>query len=127
MAGQIAKLFIRGKIANRTAKNLHPEELEEVGRVCQMVYNDPQLARGRTEFCAALGRTIRSEYKDQEFAQQEAWISFWLAAVDVLHHRPKKQLKRLIEASCSECKTICLNKAFCMSDPLRTPPKKRKK
>ena len=114
MVGQIAKLFIRGKIANRTARDLHPEELEEVGRVCQMVFNDHRLARAKTEFCAALGRTIRAEYKDQEFAQQEAWISFWLAAVDVLHHRPKKNLKRLLEATCSTCKTIVYNK---MNEP----------
>lgn len=110
MVGQVAKLFIRGKIANRTAKDLRPEELEEVGRVCQMVFEDPQLARGRTEFCAALGRTIRAEYKDQEFAMQEAWISFWLAAVDALHHRPKKNLKRLLEATCADCKSIVVNK-----------------
>jgi hypothetical protein len=119
MGDQIAKLLIRGTLPNVTAKDLTPQQLEEVGRVCIIAYEDPQLKRALIEFCAALGRTIATEYKDQSFGRQEAMIAYWLAAVDILHHRPKKHLKKLLESTCSDCNTICTNKVG-EPDPKKT-------
>lgn len=105
---QIAKLLIRGKLVNVTARNLTLQQNLEAQNAANIAFNDPALGRARTEFCAALGRTIKNEYKDFEVALQEVLISFWMTSVDILFHRPKKNIIKLINATCSDCRTICM-------------------
>lgn len=105
---QIAKLHIRGKLVNVTARNLTLQQSLEAQNAANIAFNDPALGRARTEFCAALGRTIKNEYRDFEVALQEVLISFWMTSVDILFHRPKKHIIKLINATCSNCKALCL-------------------
>ena len=91
---QLAKLFIRGSLINVTAKNLKEEQKEQVQNLMDLAWNDPLLEASKTEFCAALKRTIGNEYANATFAQQEAWITFWRTAVDILYHIPDKESKK---------------------------------
>lgn len=106
MSEQLAKLFLRGKLINKTAKNLSKEELEEVERYCYMVWSDPDLANTKTIFCSKLGWMINSAYQDLETAMQEVWIVYWKTTVDILFHRPKQEMINIIQATCAKCKEI---------------------
>jgi hypothetical protein len=90
MSGQLAKLFIRGRLINVTARNLTEEQKAEVNKLMSAAWEDKRLENARHEFCNALERTIGNEYKNREFAMNEIWITFWRTAVDVLYHTPLK-------------------------------------
>lgn len=92
MSGQVAKLFIRGSLVNVTAKNLDKDQHAIANELMQLAWNDPGLESAKTEFCSILKRTIGNEYLDKEFALEEALITFWRTAVDVLYHNVKPQV-----------------------------------
>jgi hypothetical protein len=106
MSNQVARLFLRGKLMNKTAKNLTTEQVKEVEKHCQVVWEDPALARTKTTFCSKLAWTIGNEYQDLEAAMQEVWIVYWKTTVDILFHKPKQEMKSLIEATCAKCSHI---------------------
>jgi len=89
--GQLAKLFIRGSLVKVTAKNLAPEQKENVENLMFLVWNDPDLDSAKTEFCSILRRTISNEYMDRDYALAEVMITLWRGAVDVLYHSPKNE------------------------------------
>jgi hypothetical protein len=78
---QVAKLYLRGSIVNKTLKNLTPEQKEEIERIILKVYKDPNLSHVKAEFCNALKRTISNEYQDREVAAQDYLIALTRAAV----------------------------------------------
>jgi hypothetical protein len=78
---QIAKLYLRGSIVNKTLKNLTPEQREEIEIIVISVYNDPSLSHVKAEFCNALKRTISNEYQDREVAAQDYLIALTRATV----------------------------------------------
>lgn len=86
---QLAKLFVRGKLVNVTAKNLTEDQKKQVEDLMFQVWQDPELDSAKTEFCSILQRTIGNEYKDRDFAMAEIWVTFWRTAVNVLFHVPK--------------------------------------
>lgn len=92
MSSQVAKLFIRGRLVNETAKNLTEEQKTVAMQLMEKAWNDPNLQNPKYEFCMALARTIGNEYKDLEYGMQEIWITFWRAAVDALYHNPKPKV-----------------------------------
>lgn len=106
MATQLAKLFIRGKLMNKTAKNLTPDQVREVEKYCNIVWSDHDLAHTKTVFCSKLAWMIGNDYQDLEAGMQEVWIVYWKTTVDVLFHRPKQEMINLIQATCAKCKTI---------------------
>lgn len=87
---QLAKLYVRGSLVNKTAKNLTPEQKSEVERLMEIAWDDPELDSAKIEFCSILRRTIGNEYADREFALAEIWITFWRTAVNVLFHAPAR-------------------------------------
>lgn len=103
MGSQIALLLLRGNLINKTAKNLSDQEVTEVAKYVQMVWDDPDLHRTRTAFCSKMAWTIGSEFRDLEAALQEVWIVYWKTTVDVLYHRPKRLLADMIRATCVVC------------------------
>ncbi len=107
---QVAKLHIRGNLVN-TLQRLTLAESLEAQKAANVAFNDPALGAARTEFCAALARTIGSEYKDVDVALTEVSISFWISSVDILYHRPKKFIIELIGSTCAECKHTSLAEA----------------
>ena len=107
---QVAKLHIRGNLVN-TLQNLTLAEGEEAQNAASIAFNDSALGAARTEFCAALGRTIGNEYKDVDVALGEVYISFWISSVDVLFHRPKKFIIELISSTCAKCKYTSIDEA----------------
>lgn len=92
MASQVAKLFIRGRLVNETAKNLTEEQKIKAMELMEKAWNDPNLQNPKYEFCMALARTIGNEYKNLDYGMQEIWITFWRAAVDALYHNPKPKV-----------------------------------
>lgn len=94
---QLAKLFIRGSLANKTSKGLTREQLTEVEKHVMIVFNDPALGKAKYRFSSALSSTIGNEYKDIDAGLHEVLITIWQATVDVLHHRPKKEIKKSLE------------------------------
>lgn len=107
---QLAKLHIRGKLVTVTARNLTLQQNLEAQNAADLAFNDPELRRAKTMFCARLGHTIKNEYKDVETALQEVLISFWMTSVDILFHRPKKAIIKIINATCSDCRAVCMVK-----------------
>jgi len=89
MSGQLAKLFIRGSLINKTAKNLTNEQQIQVEKLMYDAWNDPNLDSAKIEFCSALRRTIGNEYCDRDLAAEEIWITFWRTAADILYHIPR--------------------------------------
>lgn len=87
---QLAKLFIRGSLVNKTAKHLNTEQKHEVEKLMQIAWDDPELDSAKIEFCSILRRTIGNEYADREFALSEIWITFWRTAVNILYHAPAR-------------------------------------
>lgn len=77
-------------------------------KVYKETFKNTSLGAARTEFCAALGRTIGSEYKDVETALIEVQISFWMTSVDILFHRPKKTIIKMLNSTCTTCRTPCM-------------------
>ncbi len=106
MSNQVAKLFLRGKLMNKTAKNLSPEQLKEVEKHIAIVWSDPALARTKTTFCSKLAWTIGNEYQDLEAGMQEVWIVYWKTTVDILFHKPKQEMQSLIQATCAKCRKL---------------------
>jgi hypothetical protein len=92
MAGQIAKLFVRGSLCNVTAKLLDESQRQRVAEVVNLVRTDPMLQAARQAFINALGNTIGNEYKDPSFAEQEANIAVWRASVSSLYHKPMPEV-----------------------------------
>ena len=82
---QVAKLYLRGSITNKTLKNLSPEQKEEIEEIVAKVYKDHSLSHVKTEFCNALKRTISNEYQDREVAAQDYMIALTRAAVAAKH------------------------------------------
>ena len=105
MSSQIAKLFIRGRI-QYTSKNLTSDELQKVSDLMHSVWNTSEMKNSIYEFSQALGRTIGNEYKDIKFGLEEVWIAFWQTAVNVLYHRPKKDIRNIFNSTCTKCKHI---------------------
>lgn len=87
---QLAKLYVRGSLVNKTARNLTPEQKSEVEQLMEIAWADPELDSAKIEFCSILRRTIGNEYADREFALAEIWITFWRTAVNVLFHAPAR-------------------------------------
>lgn len=106
MSAQLAKLFLRGKLMNKTAKNLTNDQIKEVEKYCNIVWSDPDLAHTKTVFCSKLAWMIGNDYQDLEAGMQEVWIVYWKTTVDILFHRPKQEMINLIQATCAKCKTI---------------------
>jgi hypothetical protein len=78
---QIAKLFVRGSLCNDKLKNLSPADKEEIERVVELVMIDPNLQQCQREFCSALSRTIKNEYRDIEAGRQDYRVAIMRAAV----------------------------------------------
>ena len=91
---------------NKTAKNLTEKQVKNVEDYCQMIWNDPELARTKTTFCSKLAWTIGNEYQDLDTGMQEVWVVYWKTTVDILYHRPKRDMKQMIEATCAKCGTV---------------------
>lgn len=81
---QVAKLFLRGSLINKVAKNLNNEQSKLVEELMMQAWNDSLLSNAKHEFCLALKRTIKNEYVEREVGMQDALITFWRTAVDVL-------------------------------------------
>jgi len=82
---QVAKLYLRGSLVNKTLKNLTPTQRTEIEEITKQVLNDPKLNHVKTEFCNALRRTISNEYQDKEVATQDYAIALTRAAVAAKH------------------------------------------
>lgn len=102
----LAKLFLRGKLIKKTAKNLTNDEKKEVEKYCDLIWQEPDLAHTKTVFCSKLSWMVGGDYQDLEVAMQEVWIVYWKTTVDILFHRPKKEIAELIQATCAKCKSI---------------------
>lgn len=85
MASQIARLYLRGALCNKTMRNLSAPEVAEIGSIVDMIIDDPLLQQCRREFCNALARTIRNEYNDQQAGEQDYRIAIMRAAVAAKH------------------------------------------
>lgn len=86
---QLAKLFLRGSLMNKTAANLTEDQKAKVEETLEEVWNDPNLQGHKYAFCEALRNTIRTEYMDHECGEQEARIAMWRACVSILFHDQK--------------------------------------
>lgn len=93
MGGQLAKLYLRGKLMTTTAKELPPEDLEQLQRLMKQAWECPLLRNAKVEFCMALARTIGNEYKDRDIGMQDAQITFWRTALMVLYHNSKRCIR----------------------------------
>jgi len=94
---QIPVLYLRGSLMNVTAKQLTKEQLDEVEKTINIVWNDPDLQGHKYAFCEALRTTIKGEYLNRECAEQEARVAIWRACVSVLYHdqniKPNDKIK----------------------------------
>lgn len=86
---QVASLYLRGSLVNKTARSLLPEQRIEVEHLMDLTWNADNLQNAKWEFCMALQRTIGAEYKNIETAMQEVWVTLWRCATDVLYHNPQ--------------------------------------
>lgn len=102
----IAKLFLRGKLIKKTAKNLTVEETKEVEKYIELIWQEPDLAQAKTIFCSKLAWILGGDYQDLEVSMQEVWVVYWKTTVDILFHRPKKEILELIQATCAKCQQI---------------------
>lgn len=102
----IAKLFLRGKLIKKTAKNLTSEESKEVEKYIDLIWQEPDLAQAKTIFCSKLAWILGGDYQDLETSMQEVWVVYWKTTVDILFHRPKKEMLDLIQATCAKCNEI---------------------
>lgn len=102
----IAKLFLRGKLIKKTAKNLTAEETKEVEKYIELIWQEPDLAQAKTIFCSKLAWILGGDYQDLEVSMQEVWVVYWKTTVDILFHRPKKEILELIQATCAKCQQI---------------------
>jgi hypothetical protein len=119
MAGQIARLFARGSLMNKTARNLTQEEKRRVDELMCKIWEDPALKSQQREFCMALARIIGDEYhrtdsytrdwKDLGAQMCELSFAFWRACVDVLYHNPKPEVVENQEARRKYFKTHMFN------------------
>lgn len=119
---QIAKLFLRGSLINKTAKNLTPDQKSKVDALIAKITKDPEMQNGIHEFAIALRGTIKNEYNDANACFQEAMITFWRTAVDVLYgkHATDKNLwntDKIVNCpsslcGCSQTKPMCRKKVF---------------
>jgi len=48
-------------------------------------WEDPSLSNAKHEFCLALGRTIGNKYYNKDIGMEDALITFWRTAVDILY------------------------------------------
>lgn len=78
---QVAQLYLRGSLINKTLKNLLPDQRNEIERIIEVVMTDPSLQQCRREFSNALARTIRNEYEDRDVGEQDLRIAIMRAAV----------------------------------------------
>ena len=85
---QIARLFLRGSLCNKTMRGLSRTQQQKVQGIVSMILSDPALTPARQSFLRALGNTIGNEYKDPSFADEEAIIAIWRAVVSALYHKP---------------------------------------
>ena len=90
MGRQIARLYIRGSLFNKTIKGLTKEQKETVDKLLANVWHDPEIQNSKHAFCMALRDTIGFEYQDKQCAMQEAMISLWKAAALALYHKPNE-------------------------------------
>lgn len=88
---QMAKLFLRGTLCNKTLKNLTPEQRQEIENIVETVMEDPNLQQCRKEFCNALARTIKSEYEDREVGEQDYRIALMRAAIAAKYDKKPAQ------------------------------------
>jgi hypothetical protein len=89
---QVARLYTRGTLCNETAKNLTPPQRKRVDEVVEEVISDPTFQPSKRAFINALGNTIRSEYLDPVYADQEVYVAVWRAAVSALYHKPEPEV-----------------------------------
>lgn len=96
---QMAKLYLRGSLCNKTLKELSEKQRQELEQIIDTVFNDPNLQQCRREFCNALGRTIKNEYTDRNVAEQDYRIAIMRAAVAAAHGWAGKEpaLKALVD------------------------------
>jgi hypothetical protein len=85
MASQIARLYLRGALCNKTLRNLSASQVEEIEQIIDKIIEDPNLQQCRREFCNALARTIRNEYSDTQVGEQDYRIAIMRAAVAAKH------------------------------------------
>lgn len=85
---QLARLFLRGSLCNKTMRGLSRTQQQKVQGIVNMILSDPALTPARQSFLRALGNTIGNEYKDPTFADEEAIIAIWRAVVSALYHKP---------------------------------------
>jgi len=85
---QLARLFLRGSLCNKTMRGLSRTQQQNVQGIVNMILSDPALTPARQSFLRALGNTIGNEYKDPSFADEEAIIAIWRAVVSALYHKP---------------------------------------
>lgn len=82
---QIAKLYLRGSLCNKTLKGLSEKDRNDLDNIINIVFNDPNLQHCRKEFCNALRRTIKNEYVNQDVGEQDYRIAIMKAAVAAAH------------------------------------------
>lgn len=82
---QMAKLYLRGSLCNKTLKGLSAEDRTNLEHIIDKVFNDPNLQQCRREFCNALKRTIKNEYADIDVGEQDYRIAIMRAAVAAAH------------------------------------------
>lgn len=119
---QIAKLFLRGSLMNKTAKNLSPVQKTKVDLLIEQIVKDPEMQNGLYEFAIALRGTIKNEYNNKDACFQEAMITFWRTAVDVLYgkHATDSNLwstDKIVNCpstlcDCVKSKPLCRKKVF---------------
>jgi hypothetical protein len=94
---QVAKLFLRGSIFNVTLKNLAKEQRDELENVINKVMKDPKLEGCKRAFCRALATTIRNEYTDFEYAEQDYRIAIMKGALQALYGENRPPIAVLTE------------------------------
>ena len=82
---QVAKLYLRGSLCNQTLKGLNEQERTEIEEIINKIMVDPDLQQCRIEFCNALAWTIRNEYEDRSFGEQDYRVAIMKAAVAAIH------------------------------------------
>lgn len=89
---QVAKLYLRGSLCNKTMKELSAQQQEEIDGILDRLIDDNLLRKCKRSFCGALAGTIHNDYDIREAGEQDYLISIWRAAVAALHGKePAKE------------------------------------
>lgn len=92
MSRQLAELYLRGSLINKTMKNLNKEQREEVEKRLEELLSNTSLFGCRERFCNVLAKTIGGDYTDRDIALNDYMIALTRGIIYILYHKPNPEI-----------------------------------